>query len=388
MQYRKFGSLDWQASALGFGAMRLPTVGDRNTIDEPEAIRMLRYAFDHGVNYVDTAYPYHGGNSELVVGRALRNGYRDRVRVATKLPVPRVTCADDFDRLLDEQLEKLGTPYLDYYLFHGLRKPRWDTVLTHGLLDRADRALADGRVRHMGFSFHDSLAMFKEIIDSYDNWTMCQIQYNYMNEDFQAGTEGLQYAASKGLAVVIMEPLLGGKLVSAPPAVQRVWETAPVTRTPPEWALSWLWNKPEVSLVLSGMSTMQQVVDNVAYASRSSVGMLSGDELATVTRARDAYNELCPVPCTGCRYCMPCPNGVDIPGVFAILNRGVMYDSMDQPRRNYQDMPEEQRASSCVQCRACEPLCPQNIPISEWMPIVHAVLGEGETYDPRTCPVL
>jgi len=351
-------------------------------------MRMLRYAFDQGVNYVDTAYPYHGGNSELVVGRALRDGYRERVRVATKLPVPRVTCADDFDRLLDEQLEKLGTSYVDFYLFHGLRKPRWGTVLEYDLLARADRALADGRVRHMGFSFHDSLDTFKEIVDSYDNWTMCQIQYNYMNEDFQAGTEGLQYAAHKGLAVVIMEPLLGGKLVSAPPAVQAVWDTAPVTRTPPEWALSWLWNKPKVSLVLSGMSTMQQVIDNVAYASRSAVGMLSGEELATVARARDAYNELCPVPCTGCRYCMPCPNGVDIPGVFAIFNRGLMYNSMDQPRRNYQDMPEAQRASSCVQCRACEPLCPQDIPISEWMPIVHAVLGEGESYDPRTCPVL
>ncbi|MHB1319619.1 MAG: aldo/keto reductase, partial [Anaerolineae bacterium] len=337
MQYRKFGSLDWQASALGFGAMRLPTLGNRETIDEPEAIRMLRYAIDQGVNYIDTAYPYHGGNSEVVVGRALRDGYRERVRLATKLPVARVQTADDFDRYLDEQLVKLGVSCVDFYLFHGLRRPRWDTLLQHDLLARADRALADGRVKHMGFSFHDSLETFQEIIDSYDNWTMCQIQYNYMGEDFQAGTPGLEYAASKGLAAVIMEPLLGGRLVSAPPLVQAAWDAAPTRRAAPEWALSWLWNKPQVSVVLSGMSTMQQVVDNVAYASRSAVGMFTPEELKAVATARDAYNELCPVPCTGCRYCMPCPNGVGIPEVFAIFNRGVMFNSMDRPRRDYRE---------------------------------------------------
>jgi hypothetical protein len=366
--------------------MRLPTLGNRETIDEPEAIRMLRYAIDQGVNYIDTAYPYHGGNSELVVGRALQDGYRERVHLATKLPVPRVESADDFDRFLDEQLEKLGVPYVDFYLFHGLRRPRWETVLQHDLLARADRALADGRVKHMGFSFHDTIETFQEIIGSYDNWTMCQIQYNYMGEDFQAGTTGLEYAASRGLAVVIMEPLLGGRLVSAPPEVQAAWDAAPTRRTPPEWALSWLWNKPQVSVILSGMSTMQQVEDNVVYASRSAAGMFTPEDLDAVARARDAYNELCPVPCTGCRYCMPCPNGVGIPEVFAIFNRGVMFGNMDQPRRNYHDLTEALWASKCIQCRACEPLCPQNIPISEWMPIVHAVLGEGEAYDPTLCP--
>jgi predicted aldo/keto reductase-like oxidoreductase len=388
MQYRTFGSLDWKISALGFGAMRLPTLSSREIVDEPEAIRMLRYAIDHGVNYVDTAYPYHGGHSELVVGRALRDGYRERVHLATKLPVPRVESPDDFDRFLDEQLEKLGTSYVDVYLFHGLRRPRWETVLKHGLLARADRALADGRIRHLGFSFHDSLATFKEIIASYDNWTMCQIQYNYMSEDLQAGTAGLEYAADKGLAIVVMEPLLGGRLVTAPAEVHAAWDAAQVHRTPAEWALSWLWSKPEVSVVLSGMSTMQQVEDNVAYASRSSVGMFTTQDLEAVARARDAYNRLCPVPCTGCRYCMPCPNGVAIPEVFTVFNSGVMFSNMDHPRGNYASMPEEQRASSCVQCRTCEALCPQSIPISQWMPIVHQILGEGQNYDPSVCPVL
>jgi predicted aldo/keto reductase-like oxidoreductase len=387
MQYRTFGSLDWRVSALGFGAMRLPTLGSREIVDEPEAIRMLRYAIDQGVNYIDTAYPYHGGNSELVVGRALRDGYRERVHLATKLPVPRVESPDDFDRFLNEQLEKLGTSYVDVYLFHGLRVPRWETVLKHGLLARADRALADGRIRHLGFSFHDSLAKFKEIIGSYDNWSMCQIQYNYMGEDFQAGTAGLEYAADKGLAVVVMEPLLGGRLVTAPPEVQAAWDAAAARRTPPEWALSWLWNKPEVSVVLSGMSTMQQVEDNVAFASRSSVGMLTTQDLEAVARARDAYNRLSPVPCTGCRYCVPCPNGVAIPELFAVFNSGVMFSNMEHPRRNYANLLEVQRASSCIQCRACEALCPQSIMISEWMPIVDAVLGRKQPFDPAVCPL-
>jgi hypothetical protein len=216
---------------------------------------------------------------------------------------------------------------------------------------------------------------------------MCQIQYNYMGEAFQAGTAGLEYAAGKGLAVVVMEPLLGGFLVTGPAEVQAAWDAAPVRRTPAEWALSWLWTKPEVSVVLSGMSTMQQVEDNVAYASRSSVGMLTTQDLETVSRARDAYNRLCPVPCTGCRYCVPCPNGVAIPEVFGVFNSGVMFSSMERPRRNYANMPEEQRASSCVQCRACESLCPQSIPISQWMPIVHEVLGNNQTFDPAVCPL-
>jgi predicted aldo/keto reductase-like oxidoreductase len=259
-------------------------------------------------------------------------------------------------------------------------------VQKYDLLGQADRAIADGRVRYMGFSFHDTFEMFKTVIDGYDNWTMCQFQYNYMNEDYQAGTKGLQYAASKGLATVIMEPLLGGKLANPPQPIQAVWDSAPQRRTPVEWAMRWLWHKPEVSVVLSGMSTMQHVVENVASASASGVNILSEQELSLVAQVRDKYDELCPIPCTQCAYCMPCPNGVDIPRNFATFNNGVMYNAFADARRRYGRMPEEARASACIQCRQCEDLCPQDILISEWMSVVHEVLAEGRPFGECVVP--
>ncbi len=387
MQYRRFGRLDWQGSALGFGCMRLPTVGgDRSQIDEALATRMVRYAIDNGVNYLDTAYPYHGGESERFLGRALQDGYREKMRLATKLPVRMVERTEDFDRFLNEQLSKLQTEQIDYYLFHGLRAPRWQTVQELGLLREAERALADGRIRYLGFSFHDSFELFKEILDSYDGWTFCQFQYNYMNEEYQAGTAGLEYAASKGLATVIMEPLLGGKLANPPAPVQALWDSASQQRSGVEWALQWLWNKPEVSVVLSGMSAMAHVEENVASAERSGVGLLGKEELALVEQVRQQYEALCPIPCTGCGYCMPCPNGVDIPRVFATFNNGVMYNAFDEARHRYVRMSEESRASACIACQQCEDLCPQDIPISEWMTVVEQVLGEGRAYEACELP--
>ncbi|MBC8444993.1 MAG: aldo/keto reductase, partial [Chloroflexi bacterium] len=217
MQYRRFGRLGWEVSALGFGCMRLPVQdGDSSKIDESEAIRILHYAIDHGANYLDTGYPYHGGNSERVVGKALRGGYRDKVKLATKLPAWAVERTEDFDRYLNEQLDKLQTEHIDFYLLHGMRVPRWENMLKYGILEQAEKAIADGRVGHLGFSFHDTFDLLKEILDYYEGWALCQIQYNYMNEEVQAGTKGLEYAASKGVAVVVMEPLLGGKLADPP----------------------------------------------------------------------------------------------------------------------------------------------------------------------------
>ncbi len=381
MQYRKFGKLDWQVSALGFGCMRLPTVeGKSENIDEPEATRMLRYAIDHGVNYVDTAYGYHGGNSERVVGRALKDGYREKVRLATKLPCWLVKTAEDFDRLLDEQLGKLQTDHIDFYLLHALNRESWHKMRDLGVREWAQKPLGDGRVRYLGFSFHDDFDAFKEIVDAYD-WTFCQIQYNYMDVENQAGTKGLQYAAAKGMAVVIMEPLLGGRLVNPPQPIQALWDGAPVRRSPADWALQWLWSQPEVSVVLSGMSTMQQVEENLASASASGVGTLSEADLALIAQVRERYKALCPIPCTGCGYCMPCPNGVDIPRNFEVYNQGVMYDKAEHSREEYNHwIPQEARASACIQCRECEDKCPQHILISEWMPIVHEVLGEGKPF--------
>jgi predicted aldo/keto reductase-like oxidoreductase len=381
MQYRNFGELDWKVSALGFGAMRLPLKDkDPADVDEPESIRMIRYAIDHGVNYLDTAYPYHGGNSERIVGRALRDGYREKMKLATKMPVRMVESASDFDRILNEQLERLGTK-IDFYLLHGLNGQSWAKVRDLGVLRWAEGAMAEGRFGYLGFSFHDNLEAFKGIINDYDNWTLCQIQYNYMDVEYQAGTEGLKYAADRGLAVVVMEPLRGGKLARAPEQVASVWESAPQKRSAVEWALQWVWDQPEVSITLSGMSDMEQVVENVDIASRSGPGRLTVDELALIGRARDAYRGLSPVPCTSCGYCMPCPNGVNIPRVFQIYNESIMYDDPRTGRFRYRGpggLQEEERADQCTECGECLEACPQEIPILDWLMKAHELLGPRE----------
>jgi hypothetical protein len=381
MKYRKFGKLDWNVSVLGFGCMRLPTKGQESDIDDPTAIRMVRYAIDHGVNYVDTAYGYHDGESERFVGRALKDGYRKKVRVATKLPVWEVEKADDFDRLLNEQLGKLDMEHIDFYLLHALNKDSWSKVHRLGVLKWAEDAIADGRIGHLGFSFHDRHETFIEIVDTYDGWDFCQIQYNYQDIDIQAGTKGLQHAASKGLAVIIMEPIRGGRLTNPPQAIQDLWDTAEAKRTPADWALQWVWNQPEVTLALSGMSIMEHVEQNLASADASGPNTLTQDELALIAQVRDKYLEVVPVPCTGCLYCMPCPNGVEIPGNFEVYNEGAMFDRPEEARRRYVEwFKEDARASACIQCRECEELCPQQILISEWMIPVHEVLGEGKPF--------
>lgn len=380
MQYRNFGTLGWKASALGFGCMRLPALdGQRNSpnIDEPEALRMIRHAIDNGVNYLDTAYSYHEGKSELLVGRALQDGYREKVKLATKLPVWLVKSPDDFDRFLDEQLKKLQTGYVDFYLFHALNKDNWrDIVLGHNLLAKAGAALSDGRIHHLGFSFHGDYAAFAEIVDGSDLWTMCQIQLSYMDTENQAGTRGLQLAAGKGLAVVVMEPLLGGRLADPPPDIREVIAEFPLQRTPAEWALQWLWNQPEVSLVLSGMSTMQQVEQNLAFAEDSRIGYFSPAEFELIARVREKYQQRIVVPCTRCGYCLPCPNGVDIPGNLELFNYSNTYNDVVSARFRYKVLlTDSQRAGACTDCGSCEPLCPQKLEIPRWMAKVSVLLG-------------
>jgi len=380
MQYRSFGRLDWKVSALGFGCMRFPTSdGERLSpnIVEAESLRMVRCAIDNGVNYLDTAYPYHGGQSEVVVGKALRGGYRERVKLATKLPVWLVEGPADFDRLLNEQLEKLQTGYIDFYLLHALSHSRWrDIVLKHKLLDRAEAALADGRIRHLGFSFHDEYEGFEEIVNGSDLWSFCQIQYNYMDTENQAGVRGLKLAASKGLAVVIMEPLMGGRLADPPKDVLEAMENFPARRSPAEWALQWLWDQPEVSVVLSGMSTMTQVEENLRFADRSRIGSFSPADQALIAEVREKYCARTVIPCSKCNYCMPCPNGVYIPANFEFFNYARLYDDVAGARFKYQIfLTEEQRSGSCIACGACEELCPQKIEIGEWMPKVTALLA-------------
>jgi len=380
MKYRKFGKLDWEVSALGFGAMRLPTT-DRNqaNVDEPESVRMMRYAIDHGVNYVDTAYPYHEGRSEPTVGLALQDGYRKKVKLATKMPAPLIESTKDYDRYLNQQLERLQTDKIDFYLLHGMNGNVWPKLRDLDVLRWAESAMADGRIGYLGFSFHDDFEAFKEIVDAYDNWTLCQIQYNYMDVEYQAGTRGLEYAADKGLAVVIMEPLRGGRLSKEPPEqVAKLWANARQKCSPVEWALQWVWNHPGVSVVLSGMSTMEHVVENVAIADRCGPGTLSVDDLALIDRAREAYRGLSPVPCTSCGYCMPCSSGVEIPRIFELYNDAIMYGDPVTSRFFYRGpggLKEEQRADKCTECGECVEACPQQVPVPEWLEKAHEMLG-------------
>jgi predicted aldo/keto reductase-like oxidoreductase len=363
--------------------MRLPVVdGRRECIDIPLATRMLYYCLDHGVNYVDTAFPYHGasfddtpGNSETFLGDALAGGNRDKVLLATKMPQWLIKSRDDMDRIIAGQLERLRSERIDCYLLHGIGAEHWDKLQGFGVTDFLDKAKADGRIRYAGFSYHDEAAAFAPIVDAYD-WDFCQIQYNYMDEDYQAGVRGLRYAAGRGLAVIVMEPLRGGLLAgSVPQAVQEIWDSAPVRRSPAEWALQWVWNQPEVTVALSGMNAMQQVEENLASAQRSRVGSLTADELALIARARDAYLELCPIPCTDCRYCQPCPNEVAIPRIFKIYNEAVMFEAPQRSRMAYtQWLREEERADCCLQCGECEAKCPQGIEIMEWLEKAHTFL--------------
>jgi predicted aldo/keto reductase-like oxidoreductase len=378
MKYRKFGKLDWEVSVLGFGAMRLPIIGkDPSHVDEPKAIEMIRYAIDHGVNYVDTAYPYHEKQGEIVVGKALLNGYREKIKLATKLPSWLVEKPDDFDRFLDEQLEKLQTDHIDFYLLHALNSAYWPRLRDWKFLNWAEGALTDGRVHYLGFSFHDEFEVFKNIVDAYESWTLCQIQYNFMDIEYQAGTKGLEYAADKGLAVVIMEPLRGGQLtLKVPPSVGELWESAAVPRTPAGWALQWIWNHPQVSVVLSGMTTMQQVVENLDSADRSGAGLLSKEELVLIDKVREEYRRLVPVPCTNCKYCMPCPNGVEIADILSYYNDSIIYDNPSAPRFRYRNLPKDKQADNCVECFECEEKCPQGIPISEYLKKAHAWLDK------------
>ncbi len=382
MQYRTFGSLDFTPSALGFGAMRLPVRAgpdgrpDNTRIDHDVATAMLRRAVDGGVNYVDTAWIYHGETSEAWLGEALGGGYRDKVKVATKMPVWHVQKAGDFDRLLATQLERLQLDAVDFYLLHSIDERHWRQVLEHDQLAAAERALADGRIRHLGFSFHGTADLFPQVLEATDLWELCQIQLNYMDEEFQAGRRGLELAAARGMGVIVMEPVRGGMLAQhVPPRVQALWDAAPVERSPAEWALQWVWSLPEVSFLLSGMSTMEQVEQNLEYADRSRPGLLTTEELDIVAQVREVYRELSPIPCTSCRYCVPCPQGVAIPEILGLMNDAHRYGEPTRQRLQYSWLEDEVRADRCTACRECEELCPQGIAIAGWMETAQSFLA-------------
>lgn len=370
MLYRKYGKTNEMVSVLGFGCMRLPVIGgDPTRIDEEKATAMIRRAIDGGVNYIDTAYPYHGsgfaqgGQSEPFVGRALAGGYREKVKLATKLPSWLIKTREDMDRYLAEQLERLQTDRIDFYLVHSLNRATWPVLQAAGINEFLDQAIKDGRIRHAGFSFHDHLDLFKEIVDAYD-WSFCQIQYNYLDEQYQAGREGLDYAAAKGLGIAIMEPLRGGNLVTLPEAARNVFSGADEQRTPAEWGLRWLWDQPEVSVVLSGMTTLEQLEENLASAQHALTDNLSADDLQRVEQVKSIFKSRIRVGCTGCAYCMPCPAGLNIPMCFTTYNNHWLFDGDPSAKMQYLTWSRMGApASACVKCGKCESHCPQHLEI-------------------------
>lgn len=380
MNYREFGKTGLKVSALGFGTMRLPLLEDGVTVDEKEAVRIIRHAIDSGVNYVDTAYPYHQGTSEIVVGKALGDGYRDKVFLADKSPIWKLEKESDFDSILEEQLQKLQTDHIDFYLLHALNKERFEKIKNFHLIDHMLEARKAGKIRYLGFSFHDDLEVFKQIVDYTDQWDFCQIQYNYMDEHSQAGVEGLRYAHAKGIPVIIMEPLRGGRLVNLlPESAKELFAQDEEHRTPAELALKWLYDQPEVTCVLSGMNSMEMVEQNVRTASEYGVGCMTESDRALVEAVRQEITKHVKVGCTGCGYCMPCPRGVDIPGTFRCYN--AMYsEGKKSGRRDYLQCTAFRKnpasASQCVGCGKCEQHCPQHIEIRREL---KAAAGELET---------
>jgi predicted aldo/keto reductase-like oxidoreductase len=364
MRYRKFGNTGLDISALGFGAMRLPCLKD-GSVDEREAVRMLHYAMENGVNYLDTAYLYHDGASELAVSKALKGGWRDKTYIATKSPLWLVEKPDDFDRFLTEQLGKLNTDHIDFYLIHNIRKEYWQSrVIEFGLFEKALTAKAAGKINHIGFSFHDDFDTFKTVTDYYP-WDFCQIQLNYLDVAYQAGLGGLRYAAKKGLGVVVMEPLKGGNLAAVPPSVLDVFNKAEFKRSPVEWALDYLWNMPEVSFILSGMSSFSQTEENIAYAERAYPGCLNEAEKAVISAAQREFKKITAIACTSCNYCLPCPNKIAIPYSFTAFNDYHMGNT-ERAKFYYNDIVPRfgKTGADCTACLECEKLCPQGLKIS------------------------
>jgi len=367
MLYREMPGNNDKLSILGFGCMRFP--GGQFRPDEKRSIAQIRDAIGEGINYFDTAWPYHGGKSEVILGKALKDGYRQKVKIADKLPHWLCKTREDMDFYLNEQLKRLDDTVIDYYLIHALEGVTWNKAVELGVKDFLDKAKESGKIINAGFSFHGHRDDFKEIIDGY-NWDFCQIQFNILDEHDQAGIEGLEYAASKNIGVIVMEPLRGGSLSGKlPDAVEKIYKNAPVQRSNAEWALRWVWNHPGVITVLSGMTEEAHIEENLRIASDADVGSLNGEEMELVTRAADTFREVQKVPCTGCQYCMPCPKNINIPLTFSFYNNKYLFNQGLISRMMYvmQSAGIQGRdpglASQCVDCGACVKHCPQKIDI-------------------------
>ncbi|HOC52143.1 MAG TPA: aldo/keto reductase [Caldisericia bacterium] len=370
MKYRKFLKGNIDISSLGFGTMRFPTIKNEGDIDIQKTTEMLDYAIYNGLNYIDTAFTYHNGMSENFLGDYLeKRKLRDKIFLATKMPVWKIEKYSDLDYYFNIQLRRLRTSYIDFYLLHSLWQGSWEKVKNLNMLDFLIKKKEEGKIRFFGFSFHDEFNVFKEIIDYY-NWDFCQIQLNYMDIDYQAGERGLKYAYEKGIQAIIMEPLKGGKLANPPQSIRNVFDEYKIKKSPVEWALSFLLNKKEILLILSGMSSFEQVKENIEVASKYEINSLNEDELKILSIARNEWLNIKSIGCTNCKYCMPCPNGVNIPKNFEIYNNYIMYGDLNESASEYEYLKEEERASNCRECGTCETLCPQNLEIIKLLKLI------------------
>ena len=373
MQYRNFGKLGIKGSAFGLGCMRFngPASGD-SIIDEEKAVSLIRRAIDGGVTYLDTAYVYLDRTSEIVLGKALQDGYRDKVTIATKMPMEEVHNREEMEALLEEELKKLQTDHIDFYLMHGINREKWEYFKSIGAPAFFEEKKREGRIRYKCFSFHGPYEEFEYIIRDYD-WDMVQIQYNFMDIENQAGTKGLELAGELGIPVVIMEGLLGGRLAKAPENVQALYDAFPVKRSPVEWAFRWLCDHPQIATVLSGCNEEEQVDDNLRIFDTVAPGIMTEEEHQLMADVRQAYLSLTKIGCTGCGYCMPCPNGVNIPGIFSVWNNMSLYGI--DPKKDFHFnniLKAGETADKCVQCGACEAVCPQHLNIIESLKLAWA----------------
>ena len=394
MQYRNYGKLGYQVSSLGMGCMRLPRLIKENgeaTVDREKAYEMIRYAADNGVTYFDTAYGYHNKTSEEVLGEALEGGRREKVRIATKQPFGTMkdlktgggkTIAENVRRNLENTLKKLRTSYIDVYLIHNINASCWEEIKQNKIIEEYEKLRAEGLIRAIGFSYHGQYPCFKEVLEFYD-WGMCQMQQNFMDTEREATEEGIRLAGRKGCALVIMEPLRGGGLSTPPARIQKIYDEYPVKlpngkrRSGAEWAFRHVLNYSEVSTILSGMTTLEQVKENVEIFSRADAvpGCITPVERDILNRAKAAYEAVTSIPCTACEYCLPCPNGVNIPGVFSRYNDANMFENFGPSSRSYMFLTKQKcDASFCLECGECEPKCPQHIKIIDQLKVAHEAL--------------